>query len=111
MIVFQFVAGAIGVSSAQSIFNNRLIVNLPVYAPDVIVDQVLAVGAYDLRGAFTGAQLLGVLHCYMIGLRGAWAFSVALSGMAVLISFLAEWKSIKQKTLPPADTTQAMTAV
>jgi len=89
MAVFQFVAGAIGVSSAQSIFNNRLIANLPLYAPDMTADKVLAVGAYGLRGAFTDVQLPGVLQCYMIGLRGAWAFSIALSGMTFLISFLA----------------------
>jgi hypothetical protein len=61
MAVFHFVAGAIGVSSAQSIFNNRLIANLPIRARDVTDDQVLAVGAYNLRGAFTDAQLPGVL--------------------------------------------------
>jgi hypothetical protein len=89
MAVFQFVAGAIGVSSAQSIFNNSLIANLLLYALDVTADQVFAVGAYGVRGAFTNVQLLGVLQCYMIGLRGAWAFSIALSGMTFLISFLA----------------------
>jgi hypothetical protein len=80
MAVFQFVAGAIGVSSAQSIFNSRLIANLPLYAPDMTADQVLAVGAYDLRGAFTDVQLPGVPQYYMIGLRGAWAFSMHSQG-------------------------------
>jgi MFS transporter, DHA2 family, glioxin efflux transporter len=101
--VFQFVAGAIGVSSAQSIFNNRLITSLPAYAPDVTAEQVLAVGAYDLRGAFTDSQLPGVLQCYMVGLRSAWALSIALSGLTFVISFLAEWKSIKPKTPSPAN--------
>lgn len=92
MAVFQFVAGVIGTSSAQSIFNNFLIANLPIHARDVTADQVLAVSAYNLRGAFTDAQLPGVLYCYMIGLRGAWAFPIAPSGLTFLISFLAEWK-------------------
>jgi MFS transporter, DHA2 family, glioxin efflux transporter len=100
MAVFQFAAGAIDVSSAQSILNNRLIANLPIYALDVRAEQVLVVGAYDLQGAFTDAQLPGVLQCCMTGLRGAWAFSIALSGMTFLVSFLAEWKSNKPKTSP-----------
>jgi hypothetical protein len=61
MAVFQFAAGAIGISSAQSIFNNCLIANLPIYARDMTADQVLVVGAYNLRGAFTDTQLPGVL--------------------------------------------------
>jgi hypothetical protein len=82
-----------------------LIANIPLYTPDVTADQVLAVGAYDLRGAFTNVQLPSVLQCCTISLRGAWAFSIALSGMTFLISFLAGWKSIKQKKSPsPADT-------
>jgi MFS transporter, DHA2 family, glioxin efflux transporter len=113
MAVFQFIAGAIGVSSAQSIFNNRLIANLPIYAPAVTVEHVLSVGAYDLQGAFTDAQLPGVLRCYMISLRGAWAFSIALSGMTFPISFQAEWKSIEPKKItPPANAaTSTTTAV
>jgi hypothetical protein len=90
-----------GVSIAQSIFNNRLSASLPIVAPDVDIGQVLAAGATGLKDAFSHAQLSGVLRAYMIGLKAAWVWSIALGGMAFIVSFFVEWRSIKQKDPPP----------
>lgn len=98
--IFQFVGGAFGTSVAQSIFNNRLLANLPLYAPDVSPQKVIDVGASGLRAAFATEELMGVLRSYMVGLKNAWALSIAFSGLMFLISFCAEWKSLK--TLSPA---------
>ena len=98
--VFQFVAGAIGVGAAQNMFNNRLIETLPRLAPDATVQQVLNVGAYDLAGAFEGDTLLGVKRAYLVGLRAAWALSIALSGCTVVVAFFGEWKNFKPPTPP-----------
>ncbi|KAB8074595.1 hypothetical protein BDV29DRAFT_156479 [Aspergillus leporis] len=64
-----------------SISNNSLIKNLPWLAPYVSPDVVLSVSAYDIRGAFSGDQLMGTLLPYMIGLKHAWIMSTALSAV------------------------------
>jgi hypothetical protein len=80
-VVFQSAGGSPGTSCAQSISNNSLIKNLPWLAPYVSPDVVLSVSAYDIRGAFSGDQLMGTLLSYMIGLKHAWIMSTALSAV------------------------------
>jgi hypothetical protein len=89
-----------GVSIAQSIFNNRLITSLPLVAPEVDIRQVLAAGATGLHDAFKPEQLSGVLQAYMLGLKAAWVWSIVLGGMAFICSFFVEWRSIAQKNDP-----------
>jgi MFS transporter, DHA2 family, glioxin efflux transporter len=95
--VFQFIGGGIRVSTAQSIFTNRLIQSIPIYVSDVTTEQILQIGAYDLSSALDDAQLLGVLRSYLIGLRAAWTFSIAFSGVTFLLSLLVGWKSLKAR--------------
>ena len=83
-------------------FDNRMLQSLPRYAPGVTSAQVLAVGASDLAGSFQGAQLLGVKQAYLVGLRAAWALSIALSGVTFVVAFLGEWKSFKPAGPPGA---------
>ena len=95
--VFQFVGCAVGVSSAQSIFTNRLVQNLPFYAPGVEVSRVLALGVTSLASHFDPVELHGILRSYIVGLKDAWLFSAVLTAMAFVISLVAGWKSIKVK--------------
>ena len=95
--VFQSIGGAVGVATGQSIFTNRLIQSLPIQAPGVEAAKVLAVGVTGLRDAFTASQLQGILKSYIVGLKAEWAWSIALSGMSLLVSFIPEWKTIKAK--------------
>ena len=81
-------------------FDNRLVESLPRYAPGVSVRQVLDVGASDLEGSFQGAQLLGVKQVYMVGLRAAWALSIALSCCTFAVAFLGVCKNFKPPTPP-----------
>lgn len=57
---------------------------------------MLGVGAYGLAGAF-GRELEGVRRCYIVGLRGAWAFAVGSTGVAFLVGFGGVWRSFKPK--------------
>lgn len=108
MLFFQFVGAATGVACGQSIFNNQLIAALPRLAPDVDASAVLRAGAYGLARTFPDPkQLEEVLKSYIVGLRAAWAFSIALSGMAVLVAFLPRWENINKvraanSGMPPA---------
>lgn len=91
--VFQFVGGAVGVSSASSILNNRLVATLPA---DIDRATVLKAGATGLREVFTNpSQLDGVINAYMAGLHSAWIWSIVMAGASFFAAFAAEWKSVK----------------
>jgi hypothetical protein len=89
--------GAIGVSVAQNIFDNRLVQSLPMLAPNVSIQTVLEVGAYGIQDNFSGGQLQGILKSYMVGLKAAWALSIAMLGLACIVPLVGERKSIKPK--------------
>ncbi|KAM3081800.1 hypothetical protein ACMFMG_005245 [Clarireedia jacksonii] len=99
VIQLNFVGGTIGVSAATNIMNNVIIKSLPTNNPNISPANVLAAGATGLRHVFPDPHDLAiVVNAYMRGLKAAWIWSIALSGLAFLIAFGAEWKSVK-----PAD--------
>jgi hypothetical protein len=95
VLFFQLVAGAIWVSAAETLLNNRMIIALAKLAPNLNPESVLAIGATDIRSVFHGADLDHVLQAYMIGLKDSWALSVALAGVTFLVAFAGEWRSLK----------------
>ncbi|KAI9642731.1 hypothetical protein NHQ30_008462 [Ciborinia camelliae] len=113
MLFFQFVGAATGVACGQSIFNNQLIEALPRLAPDVDVQTVLDSGAQGLSKIFPDpVQLEQVLMSYIVGLRAAWAFSIALSGLAFIVAFMPRWENINKVRaanmgVPPPSTSKA----
>jgi hypothetical protein len=67
----------------------------------VTAAHVLAAGAQGLRQAFPNPKdLAAVLTSYLIGLKAAWVFSIAMSGAAFITAFAGEWRSINE---PPTN--------
>jgi MFS transporter, DHA2 family, glioxin efflux transporter len=97
--VFQMMGGTVFVSGAQSVFANRLLSTLVTNAPEVDASQVLAVGATELQDYFPTAELAGIQKSYMTGLKGAFAFGIAVAGVAFLASCTAPIRSIKRKAI------------
>ncbi len=83
-IFFNSLGGAVAISIAQNIFSNGLRTYLPIDAPGVDVDTVIAAGASYLRKAVTAAQLPGVLLAYMNALKQAYIMSIAVAGLVRL---------------------------
>lgn len=76
--------------------NNTIVSSLPHDNPRVTATTVLAAGAGSLRMAFPDLRdLLTVVKAYMYGLKAAWIWSIALAGVAFVISLGAEWKSVR----------------
>lgn len=96
------IGGALFVSAAQSIFSNRLLRTLSTNVPGIDPAHILVVGASELRGSFSSAELPGILASYMVGLKGAFALGVALAVAAVVTSFGPPIKSIKGKVAAEA---------
>lgn len=82
--VFQTIGGAFSSSAGSAAFVNRLLATLPKTAPSVDPALVIATGASELRTVFAPDVLPGVLQAYMVGLKAAFAVSIAFSGAAFL---------------------------
>ncbi|EXJ91411.1 hypothetical protein A1O1_04523 [Capronia coronata CBS 617.96] len=109
-LFYQFVGGTIGVSAAQSIMTNQLLSDLPRHNPAISPARVLAAGASGLRRAFPNTNdLSAVVNAYLYGLKKAWIWSIALAGLAFLVAFLAEWKSIKAEDVNARKVARART--
>jgi hypothetical protein len=91
----QTFGGALFVSVAQNIFNNRLISEIPKYAPSIDPSIVIHVGATSLRNDIPAQFLPGVQHAYNIALTSTWYISVAMSALQIIGALAVEWKSVK----------------
>ncbi|KAL8641656.1 MAG: hypothetical protein Q9228_001558 [Teloschistes exilis] len=97
IIFVQTLGGALFISVAQNIFNNRLISNLAADVPSIDPSVILRIGATSLRGAVDPAQLHDILHAYNDALTQTFYISVALSALSIFGAAAMEWKSVKGK--------------
>ncbi|KAE8143181.1 major facilitator superfamily domain-containing protein [Aspergillus pseudotamarii] len=96
LLFFQTLGGTIFVSVAQSVFTNRLITKLLSLSSTYNPNQIISVGADDLRSHFSGTQLRDILDAYLTGLRAAWILGLACAGVAFLSSFGAKVRNMRQ---------------
>lgn len=95
--VYQLLGAAIFVSTAQSVFSNKLLTSLRVNAPTVNRTIAMTVGATRFRDVFAAEEVQQIVACYMEGLSATFLRVVALAGCAALVSLFAPWVSIKGK--------------
>ncbi|KAK3625426.1 hypothetical protein LTR56_020429 [Elasticomyces elasticus] len=88
-IFFQLLGGAIWIGVAQAIFSNRLVQGLTASLGAEGTMQVIAAGATGLRNLLAGDELQAAIESYMVGLRDAFAVSIALAGAAAIIGVLS----------------------
>ncbi|USW51350.1 Putative major facilitator superfamily, MFS transporter superfamily [Septoria linicola] len=87
-LFFQCMAGGIFISASQSVFANGLIGAVKENVPGLPPQLVLAAGATNIRRYFAENQVEGIVRSYMTGLKNAFAFSIALAGVGLLIAVL-----------------------
>ncbi|KIV78208.1 hypothetical protein PV11_09949 [Exophiala sideris] len=95
VMFMQTFGGALFVSVAQNVFNNRLISNLPKYAPGIDPSIIVKVGATSLRNDIPAKYLQGVLYAYNLALTNTWYISVAMTSLQLIGAVFVEWKSVK----------------
>lgn len=61
----------------------------------VPVSLITTLGAADLRGSLTEAQLEVVLPAYLAGLKSAWSLAAACAGASFASSLLAKFETMK----------------
>lgn len=97
VLFFQTVGGAIWISSGNAAFANKMLQEIPKFAPGVNPAMVIATGATELRKVFTAEQLPGILSAYMEGLRVPIAIAIACACATVVLSVVPRWESIRGK--------------
>ncbi|KAH8806172.1 major facilitator superfamily domain-containing protein [Xylogone sp. PMI_703] len=95
----QILGGALFVSVAQNVFQNRLISGLESTIPSLDPNLVLQAGATSLKNTIPQQFLSSVQVVYSSALTQTWYVSVALSCMTVFGAVFIEWRSIKGKNL------------
>jgi len=95
VMFMQMFGGALFVSVAQNVFNNRLIAQLPIYAPGVNPAIILHVGATSLKDQVPARFLAGVQEAYNIAVTQTWYIAVAMACLTGIGAIFVEWKSVK----------------
>ena len=101
-IFFNSLGGAISISVAQNIFSNGLTTNVPKYAPQVSVYDVIHAGATRLREVIGAGSLPGVLLAYMVALQQTFVIPIVVGGIATVCACCIEWESVKEKKVLPS---------
>ncbi|EXJ53740.1 uncharacterized protein A1O5_12989 [Cladophialophora psammophila CBS 110553] len=95
VMFMQTFGGALFVSVAQNIFNNRLMSEIPKQAPGIAPAIILHVGATSLKDQIPKALLPGVQTAYNTSLTQTWYIAVAMTCLQILGAVFVEWKSVK----------------
>ncbi|KAF2656643.1 MFS general substrate transporter [Lophiostoma macrostomum CBS 122681] len=101
VMFFNSLGGAIAISIAQNIFVNSLAREIPKYAPGLDPRIVIEAGATYVRNVVPKDLLPQVLEAYTKAITSAFALAIATAGLAFLVSFGMEWKSVKGKKIVP----------
>lgn len=92
---FMNFGGSLFVSAAQTVFNNRLITELPKHAPGVDPSIILHIGATELKTVVAPNLIEGVLVAYNTAVTNTWYIAVAMCVMTAIPAIFVEWKSVK----------------
>ncbi|OQD70479.1 hypothetical protein PENDEC_c023G02839 [Penicillium decumbens] len=92
----QSLSGAIFISIAQNVFQNRLVANITRIAPKVNPAVVIEAGAANLGDRFPKEILPSVLYAYNVAVTQTFYVSVATAALSIIAAGLVEWKSMRR---------------
>lgn len=103
MVLFaQSIGGAFIVSGSQAAFLNTMVKYVTERTAEITLGDLVLTGATQIRNVFSDEQIPLVLEGYMEGLRVVFAMTIAITGVATLISFTTGWKKLNTANLTGA---------
>jgi MFS family permease len=93
----QSLSGAMFISIAQTVFENRLVVSITEHAPQVNPNVLIKAGAANLPKRVSKEVLPSVLHAYNIAVTQTFYVSVAAAILSFIGAGLVQWKSMKRR--------------
>ncbi|CAM1503053.1 Fc.00g078290.m01.CDS01 [Cosmosporella sp. VM-42] len=97
LVFSQTFGGAVFITVANVIFNNKLKDELVSRLPHLSADAIIAAGATGLRDAVSTEDLPGALAAYAKGVDSTFYLAVAASICMFLAAFGTGWKDIRKK--------------
>lgn len=94
----QTLSSSIFLPVGQSVFQNRLVLNLQSVAPGVNSSLVLESGATSIRDSFPPDELPRVLQAYNQALVQTFYVAAGASAVSILGPIFMDWLSLKSKT-------------
>jgi hypothetical protein len=76
-------------------------------APSINAAQVLTTGASDILHVFSGDDLAVVINAYIVGIKGVFAFALASSACAIILSLVIPFKKLPDHSDKTAEKTVA----
>lgn len=91
----QAFGGALFVSVAQNVFNNRLLKEIVLNVPGLDPQIVFHAGATSLKDQVPASMLPAVQEAYNTALTSTWYIAVAMACLSLIGAAFVEWKSVK----------------
>ena len=88
-LFYQLLAGAVWLSIAQTLFDNRLVVALSWKFGPSRAHQLVTAGPSEMRKLVSAEELPTAIQGYMEGLKDAYTVSIALGSFASLVAIAA----------------------
>jgi hypothetical protein len=96
LIFFQTLGGAIMISVAQNVFQNRLVANLEAVFPGLDPLRLLgSTGATNLQDVVPPEYLPRVLVAFNKALSSTFYVGAAMASLSIFGSLVVEWKSVR----------------
>jgi hypothetical protein len=96
LIFFQTFGGAVMISVAQNVFQNRLVANLEAVFPGLDPSTLIGnTGATNLRNVVPPEYLSQVMDAFNKALSSTFYVGAAMAALSVFGSLGIEWKSVK----------------
>ncbi|KAJ5540507.1 hypothetical protein N7494_005583 [Penicillium frequentans] len=92
----QSLSGALFISIAQTVFQNRLVASITKYAPTISPGAIIEAGAAHLSHRVPKQALSSVLYAYNIAVTQTFYVSVAAAALSFIGAALVQWKSMKR---------------
>ncbi|KAJ5609975.1 hypothetical protein N7510_006694 [Penicillium lagena] len=92
----QSLSGAIFISIAQNVFQNRLVASISMYAPSISPAVIIKGGAANLSRRLPEDALPSVLHAYNIAVTQTFYVSVGAAALSFLGAGFVEWRSMRK---------------
>lgn len=93
----QSLSGALFISIAQNVFQNRLVAGLTAHAPTVNPKAIINSGAANLSQRLSNEVLPSVLYAYNLAVTQTFYVCVATAALSFFGAIFVEWKSMKHQ--------------
>lgn len=96
----QSLSGAIFISIAQNVFQNRLVTNILANTSTISPDAVIRAGAANISQRLPKDVLPFVIYAYNTAVTQTFYVSVAAAALSLVGAGFVEWKSMRRRPTP-----------